>query len=418
MSEMVVPDGWTRTSISNLLSSECFFSDGDWVESKDQDPSGENRLLQLADVGDGFFLSKSNRFLNNEQFERLGCTELKQGDILIARMPEPIGRACITPKLKQRCATVVDVAILRVRSADTYWLMSVINSSPFRREIEEHSTGTTRTRIGRKSLSKIEFGAPPLPEQQKIAAILTSVDDVIEKTQAQINKLQDLKKGTMNELLTRGIGHTEFKESPVGLIPVEWEVSSLADVSIKIQDGTHFSPKSKGGNYMYLTSKNIKFGKLRLDNMMYISEQEHADIYRRCAVKHGDVLFTKDGANTGNAALNIIQEEFSMLSSVAFIRCHPSKYSNSFLLQFLLSERTQLEIQYLMSGNAITRMTLEKIKSLRVPVPAISEQHEIASILTSIDTQIDAKEVKVQHAQALKKALMQGLLTGKTRVAI
>ena len=72
---------------------------------------------------------------------------------------------------------------------------------------------------------------PPLPEQRKIASILTSVDEVIEKTKLQINKLQDLKKGTMNELLTKGIGHTEFKDSELGKIPKSWNAKKLGDLS-------------------------------------------------------------------------------------------------------------------------------------------------------------------------------------------
>ena len=86
-----------------------------------------------------------------------------------------------------------------------------------------------RPQITRESLAKVEIPSPPLPEQKKIASILTSVDEVIEKTESQIAKLQDLKTGMMQELLTKGIGpggvpHTEFKDSPVGRIPVGWEV--------------------------------------------------------------------------------------------------------------------------------------------------------------------------------------------------
>ena len=230
MSERV-PEGWRETSIEDLISPECLFSDGDWVESKDQDPNGNNRLIQLADIGDGSFRDRSHRFMNDEQFDRLKCTKLKEGDILIARMPDPIGRAAIFPKIKHRSATVVDIAILRATKIDSYWLMSIINSAEFRKEIEENATGTTRTRIGRNSLSKIGIKCPPLPEQKKIASILTSVDEVIETTQKQIDKLQDLKKATMNELLTKGIGHTEFKDSELGRIPKSWEVKTLEAVS-------------------------------------------------------------------------------------------------------------------------------------------------------------------------------------------
>ena len=141
MSEQV-PERWEKSSIDELLTPNCLFSDGDWVESKDQDPNGTNRLIQLADIGDGKFLNKSNRFMNDEQFERLNCTELKQGDILVARMPDPIGRASIFPKIHDRSATVVDVAVLRPTAVDNYWLMSVINSSEFRKGIEKNATGT------------------------------------------------------------------------------------------------------------------------------------------------------------------------------------------------------------------------------------------------------------------------------------
>src|SRR5690606_18090409 len=204
--------------------------DGDWVESKDQDPTGKNRLIQLADIGDGTFLNKSARFMNDEQFQRLKCTELRPNDILIARMPDPLGRACIYKLDSQRAATVVDVAILRTENANHYWLMSAINSPNFRFQIELNASGTTRTRIARGILSQIEVLTPPLPEQQRIATILSSVDDVIEKTRAQIDKLKDLKTGMMQELLTQGIGHTEFKDSPVGRVPASWNVKHIGDL--------------------------------------------------------------------------------------------------------------------------------------------------------------------------------------------
>ena len=91
-------------------------SDGDWVESKDQDPAGDVRLIQLADVGDGYFINKSNRFMNLETSKKLNCTYLKKGDILIARMPDPLGRCCIFPfDENEKFVTVVDIAILRLK---------------------------------------------------------------------------------------------------------------------------------------------------------------------------------------------------------------------------------------------------------------------------------------------------------------
>ncbi len=104
-----------------------------------------------------------------------------------------------------------------------------IHYSLVHKNILKHINGGTRAKLNQSDMRDIELLRPPLPEQKKIAAILTSVDTVIEKTQAQIDKLKDLKTGMMQELLTKGIGHTEFKDSPVGRIPVEWEIHQQGD---------------------------------------------------------------------------------------------------------------------------------------------------------------------------------------------
>ena len=127
-------DDWIETTLGEICA-DGLFADGDWVESKDQDPEGDYRLLQLADIGDGTFLNKSDRWMNREQFNRLGCTKLEVNDVLIARMPDPIGRACLFPEGLPVCATVVDVAIVRTGNETLQkFLALLINSSDFRTE--------------------------------------------------------------------------------------------------------------------------------------------------------------------------------------------------------------------------------------------------------------------------------------------
>lgn len=120
--------------------------DGDWVESKDQDPRGNIRLIQLADIGEGQFLDKSSRFLNQKTAQRLRCTFLHQNDVLIARMAFPLGRACIYPGLSQPAVTVVDVCIWRGTQElfEPRWLMHTINSLQCRKAILSEASGTTR----------------------------------------------------------------------------------------------------------------------------------------------------------------------------------------------------------------------------------------------------------------------------------
>jgi len=207
-----------------------------------------------------------------------------------------------------------------------------------------------------------------------------------------------------------------YKRTDVGVIPEDWDVRSLSEVCLKIQDGTHFSPKLGGDDYLYVTSKNIRFGFLDLSSAGYISASEHTKIYKRCDVKRGDVLLTKDGANTGNAAINTLDEEVSLLSSVAFLRFDPQKHAAGYFLQQILSSFGQKQIQDAMSGNAITRLTLAKIKQLKFPVPVSSEQRAIATALSDVDSLITVLDKLIGKKRAIKTAVMQQLLTGKKRL--
>jgi type I restriction enzyme S subunit len=167
---------------------------------------------------------------------------------------------------------------------------------------------------------------------------------------------------------------------------------------------------------MYITSKNIRFGFMELTNVGWISIKEHDAIYKRCDVKPGDVLLTKDGANTGNAAINTIDKPFSLLSSVALLRCNEKKLHNMFLLQTLLSPLFQKNINDSMSGNAITRLTLNKIKEFQFAIPPLQEQYLISKSLANIQGKIDVEARLSGKLIIIKHGLMHDLLTGTVRV--
>lgn len=208
-----------------------------------------------------------------------------------------------------------------------------------------------------------------------------------------------------------------FKQTEVGVIPMDWNIVSTCDACIKIQDGTHFSPRLGGNEYLYITSKNIRFGFIDVSSAPRINEIQHRAIYKRCDVKRGDLLLTKDGANTGNAAINNIDEEFSLLSSVAFLRFQPGKFKAEYFLQQILSSQGQRQIQDSMAGNAITRLTLEKIKELRFPAPPTkAEQEAIADALSDADALIESLEQLIAKKRQIKQGVMQELLTGKRRL--
>jgi type I restriction enzyme, S subunit len=167
-----LPLGWGMATISDLVGKDGIFKDGDWVESKDQDPNGDVRLIQLADIGDGGFRDRSSRFLTYEKAIKLRCTFLNKGDVLIARMPDPLGRACIFPGDKRKAVTVVDVCVVRPKDKDisNRWLMHFINAPAFRVAVASLQTGSTRKRISRKNLARLSFPVPPPNEQKRIVA--------------------------------------------------------------------------------------------------------------------------------------------------------------------------------------------------------------------------------------------------------
>ncbi len=176
--KQILPAGWATCTITQLVPYNGTFTDGDWVESKDQDPDGDVRLIQLADVGDGHFIDKSNRFLTKAKAYELNCTFLKNGDVLIARMPAPLGRACLFPfDGNEKFVTVVDVCVVRLgdSSADSKFLMYAINSLAIRSRIEQYKTGSTRKRISRGNLSRVKFPLPPLNEQRRM---VTKVEEL------------------------------------------------------------------------------------------------------------------------------------------------------------------------------------------------------------------------------------------------
>ncbi|MEZ5627478.1 MAG: restriction endonuclease subunit S [Rhodocyclaceae bacterium] len=192
MSRGSLPDGWAYAQIPELIATEGIFVDGDWVESKDQDPLGDVRLIQLADIGDGNYVSKSCRFLTSVKAQELRCTFLKPGDVLIARMPDPLGRACIFPGDSKMAVTVVDVCVVRGNDAhfSHAWLAYFVNSPSFREAIHQLQSGSTRKRISRGNLSTLRLPIPPRNEQTRIVAKLEELLSDLEAGVAELKAAQ------------------------------------------------------------------------------------------------------------------------------------------------------------------------------------------------------------------------------------
>ena len=207
-----LPSGWSHESINSIVEGGMI-ADGDWVESKDQDSNGEVRLTQLADVGDGEFRSRSDRWMNDEQASRLNVNYLRPGDLLMARMPDPLGRTCMVPENIGRAVTVVDVAIIRITRKDVNpkFVMWLLNSPGIRQQIEMLASGTTRRRITRKNLGTINLPMPSFEEQNKIVELL---EDHLSRLDAA---LADVKQAKIRAAQFRNVYIDNFLERAKGV---------------------------------------------------------------------------------------------------------------------------------------------------------------------------------------------------------
>jgi len=168
-------EGWERKRLGDVCE---VFADGDWVESKDQSSDGI-RLIQTGNVGEGVFKDRAEkaRYISEATFQRLRCTEIFEGDCLVSRLPDPVGRSCILPDTGERMITAVDCTILRFNAKQL--LPTFFNlysqSDDYQSTVAKQCTGTTRNRISRGNLGLTPVPVPPLAEQQRIVGILDEV---------------------------------------------------------------------------------------------------------------------------------------------------------------------------------------------------------------------------------------------------
>lgn len=198
---------------------------------------------------------------------------------------------------------------------------------------------------------------------------------------------------------------------------------ALGELCEKITDGTHHSPINlPSGQYKYVTAKNIKPWGLDLTNLTYVDEVTHREIYSRCDVRKGDVLYVKDGATTGTACVNPLDEEFSLLSSVGVLRPGPA-LNSKYLLYALQEPQTKSAMMDSVAGVAITRLTLKKLSTAEIYVAPLACQERIVAHLDEFFSDLDAGEAELkaaqkkltQYRQSLLKAAVEGTLTASWR---
>jgi type I restriction enzyme S subunit len=402
-----LPDGWEYARLADIIGTDGYFSDGDWVESKDQDPQGTVRLIQLADVGDGYFRNRSKRWLTPEKAKELRCSFLQQGDILVARMPEPLGRACIYPGSNNQAVTVVDVCIIRPGSlgVEPNWLMWCINSPSIREQITQMQTGTTRKRVSRSNLSKIHLPVPPLAEQRRIVETLedhlSRIDAGTSFIETSSKRIDLLKQSILNDLFP--------PQEAINVVKVGDLIASSKGGWSRSRN--HSVPPNSG--VPYLKMQNITAdGHLNLsDTTWVLAGDEERQKY---SLKIGDVLFNnKNSAElVGKTALvdsSVAGWVFN--ENITRIRLQ-SHILPEFFVRQLNSPRFKHILTSMMSASTnVAAVYMRDLRSAPFWLPDIETQQRVIDQFKTIDPLIKSARETLEKSKRERDQLRRSLLT-------
>ena len=395
--------------LAEALADAEVFTDGDWVESKDQDPDGDVRLTQLADVGDGYWINKSARFLTSEKAKQLRCTHLNAGDLLVARMPDPLGRCCIFPGDSMPCVTVVDVCVIRPnpQKIDNEYLMHAINSPHGRQRIAKHITGTTRQRISRKNLGKIQIPLPPLAEQKRIAGILDAADALRAKRRDSLTQLDTLLQSTFLDMFGDPVTN-----------PMGWKVVTLGDV-LSVKGGYAF----KSADYL-----EDRFGVplIRIGDVNrceFVRQKlaqlpaDYLDKFEKFVVRNGSILMSLTGTvgkdDYGNAVTLQGDTDRYLLNQRVAELIPRASLAADYLHGVLSHERVKRILTGRSRGIRQANISNNDIKQLQVQLPPLYLQRRFTTIVKSVEQQKSRLHTHLVELDTLFASLQQRAFDGE-----
>lgn len=413
-----IPEGWENALIGNYVSIQggCAFKSEDFHEFGVP-------IIRISNIKRNGSIDLTESVFTKFK-PVLSRYEIVNGDVLIAMSGATTGKV---GRYHSSNLAYMNQRVGRFKVRDTSkvkldFIHQVTSTDQFISAVLVDAAGGAQPNISNQQIESFNVLLPPLPEQQKIASILSSVDTVIETTRAQIDKLKDLKTSMMQELLTKGIGHTEFKDSPVGRIPKGWSIDKLINLSINgINNGVFNDPKNVGSGYRLINVVNMYRGfGIQLDTLkrLEIDEKEFA----RNKVEKGDVFFTRSSLKLeGIAYCNInLSDDDDITYDGHLMRVRPdqSRVLPKYLAYYCLSDFARVFFMQGAKHSTMTTIGQADIAPLPVLVPSMEEQIKICKVLDSIASKISTTEAKLISNQQVKKALMQDLLTGKVRVKV
>ena len=390
----MLPDGWKSYCLGNVFK----LTSGKSRPKKYLSPKAIGNEIPVFG-GNGITGYTSDFLIENQTIvigrvgEYCGCVRLSPG------------QAWITDNALYICEIYLEQDLLFLS-----YLLKFANLEKLRNE-------TGQPLISQKPIYDLVLAFPPLHEQKKIAAILSSVDEAITSTQAVIDQTHKVKQGLLQQLLTRGIGHTKFKESAIGKIPELWKLKRINELG-EVQAGRQRSPHFTEGKIRpYLRVANVFDGYIDTSDVLEMAFTE--DEYKRYCLRDGDILL-----NEG--------QSLDLVGRSAIYRGVPKNccFQNT-LIRFRAYKDINIEfaqtlfqfLQYsgrfsaiALQTTSIAHLGVSRFASLEVMLPPYEEQCQIAEIFSVQQKALNTEREKLLQLQILKRGLMQDFLTGKVRV--
>lgn len=348
--------------------------------------------------------------------------ELRANDLLVCEGGS-IGRTALWNNEVQRCLYQNHLHRLRVRGkkADAqfgvYWLWYAFDVAKL---YFGRGNVTTIPNLSQSKLAELPMALPPLPEQKKIAHILSTVQRAIEAQERIIQTTTELKEALMHKLFTEGLRHEPQKQTEIGRVPKSWKVRKLGDFAAIISKGS--SPKWQGFQYtesgiLFVRSQNVGSGKMLWNDRAYLpasfNEKE-----KRSILQSGDILINLVGASIGRVALGTDEIEGGNCNqAVGFARLDGSEALKQLIVYFLLSPWGQEQMRRQKKDIARANLSLLDVRGFEIPIPPTDEEiEEVARALVTLEEKTATHERKRDQLQDLFRTLLHELMTARTRV--
>ena len=380
------------------------FIDGDWIEKKDQDDNGNVRLIQLADIGAGYFKDKSDKRITETKAIELNCTYLKKGDILITRLGEPLCKACIFP-YEGLYITAVDIAILRIglQEIDSKYLVYLINSPWFKDQVKQYESGTTRKRISRKNLDCIDMTFPPIEEQQRI---VTRIEELFSELDSAVETLQKTRQQL--EVYRQAVLKEAFAECQ--------STVKVNDVCKHVTDGDHMPPPKTETGIPFIMISNIDKNVINWNGTAFVNREYYENINDKRRPQKGDVLYTVTGS-FGIPVLVDFDREFCFQRHIALLRPN-NRIIQKYLYYVMQESEVYQQAEKKSTGTAQKTVSLSVLRNIEIPfVESVKEQERIVEKIESqlyvCDGIERTIEESLQQAEAMRQSILKKAFEGR-----